>query len=84
MSRDPLVLYFLFLLHIGKGLISPITLSVVVHPNPLEVFSVTELVTILGTFLVFIWGLGDNVLDIIDFLSVSPLLCVTFYSIFIH
>ena len=33
MSRDPLVLDLLFLLHIGKGLISAVTLSVVV---PLE------------------------------------------------
>ena len=49
-----------FLLHIGKGLIYAVSLSVVVHPKPHEVFSVTELVTILGRFLVvFIWGFFD-------------------------
>ena len=34
MFRDPLVLDVVFLLHIGKGLISVVSLSVVVHPNP--------------------------------------------------
>ena len=34
----------LFLLHIGKGLIFAVTLSVVVHPKPQEVFSVTNIV----------------------------------------
>ena len=34
MFRDPLVLDVLFLLHIGKELISVVTLSVVVHPKP--------------------------------------------------
>ena len=53
-----------FLLHIGKGLISAVSLSVVVHPKPHEVFSVTKLVTILGRFLVvFIsWFWEFNVL----------------------
>ena len=64
MIRDPLVLYVVFLLHIGKGLIFAVSLSVVVHPKPQEVFSVTELATLLGRFLVvFLWGfLAFNVL----------------------
>ena len=37
MIRDPLVFDVLFLLHIGKGLISVVSLSIVVHPNPKEV-----------------------------------------------
>ena len=56
MFRDPLVLDVLFLLHIGKGLISTVSLSVVVHPKPYEVFSMTELATILGRFLVISFG----------------------------
>ena len=59
MFQDPLVLYVLFLLHIGKGLIFAVSLSIVVHPEPLDVFFVTELATPLGRFLVvFLWGLG--------------------------
>ena len=84
MFRDLLVLDGVFLLHMGKGLISAVSLSVGVHPKPYEVFSVTELATILGKFLVFLWGLGAQVLDIIDFLSISPHFCVTFYGMFIH
>ena len=57
MFRDPLVLDVVFLLHMGKGLISAVSLSFVVHPKPYEVFSIIELATILGMFLVvFIWG----------------------------
>ena len=48
MFQDPLVLDVLYLLNIGKVLDSTVTLSVVVHPKPSEVFSVTELGTILG------------------------------------
>ena len=33
-TTDPLVLDVVFLLHIGKGLISAVSLSVVVHPKP--------------------------------------------------
>ena len=39
-----------FLLHMGKGLIYVVSLSVVVHPNPYEVFSVIE-VAWLGVYL---------------------------------
>ena len=38
MFRDPLVLDVLFLLHIGKGLIYVVSLSVVIHPKPQEVY----------------------------------------------
>ena len=37
MMQDPLVLDVWFLLHIGKGLISTVYLSVAVHPKPEEV-----------------------------------------------
>ena len=57
MFQDPLVLDVVFLLHIGKELISAITLSIVVHAKSYEVFSITELATPLGSFLaVFLWG----------------------------
>ena len=38
MFQDPLVLDVVFLLHIGKGLIFVVTMSVVVYPKRLEVF----------------------------------------------
>ena len=64
MFQDPLVLYVVFLSHMGKGLIFAVTLSIVVHPKPYEFFSITELETPLGRFLVvFIWGFSTfNVL----------------------
>ena len=70
MIQDPLVIDVVFLLDIGKGLISTVSLSIVVHPNPYEVFFVTELVTILGRFLVvFLWGFSAfNVLVFLLFL----------------
>ena len=58
MFRDPLVLDVVFLFYMGKGLISVVSLSIVVHPKPYEFFSITELATILGRFLVvFLWGI---------------------------
>ena len=41
---------------IGKGFISGVILSVVVHPKPYEIFSVTELATPLG--ISFLLGFG--------------------------
>ena len=55
MIRDPLVLDVLFLLHIGKGLISVVTLSVVV-PQAIGIFLRNRIGDHTGEFLVISFG----------------------------
>ena len=55
MFQDPLVLDVLFLLHIGKGLISAVTLSVVV-PQAIGIFLRNRIGDHTGEFLVISFG----------------------------
>ena len=55
MSRDPLVLDLLFTLHIGKGLISVVTLSVVVL-QAIGIFLHNRISDHTGEFLVISFG----------------------------
>ena len=55
MFQDPLVLDVLFLLHIGKGLILVVTLSVVV-PQAIGIFLYNRIGDSTGEFLVISFG----------------------------
>ena len=63
-------------------LFSGVKLSIVVPPNHRKFLSVTELVTLLGTFLV-VFSLGLGTQCVLYLLSVSPHFYVAFYSMFI-
>ena len=74
MFRDPLVLDVLFLLHIGKGLISTVTLSVVV-PQAIGIFLRNRIGDHIGDVLCFSLGFGGTMCLI--FLACSLFLLVS-------